>query len=107
MLDRLWTCRKEPGADAGDDSSFAGEEGPDAEETEPSEDECGIERERTLDEEILEIVDIIPVSMSSIMEELHRRGREVAVPVLMNRLLDMTGSGQILQSGAYYRRLAG
>ncbi len=61
----------------------------------------------SLDREILEIVDIIPVSMSSIMEELFRRGRDVSVPVLMNRLLELTGSGRIIQNGAYYRRLAG
>ncbi len=61
----------------------------------------------SLDREILEIVDIIPISMSSIMEELFRRGRDVSVPVLMNRLLELTGSGRIIQNGAYYRRLAG
>ncbi len=63
--------------------------------------------EITLDREILEIVDIIPISMSSIMEELYRRGREVSVPVLMNRLLELTGSGRIIQNGAYYRRIVG
>ncbi len=63
--------------------------------------------EISLDREILEIVDIIPISMSSIMEELFRRGRDVSVPVLMNRLLELTGSGRIIQNGAYYRRLAG
>ena len=75
------------------------------EDTEEPENESA--KEMTLDEEILDIVDIIPISMTSIMEELFKRGREVSVPVLMNRLLDLTGSGSIIQNGAYYRRLAG
>lgn len=62
-------------------------------------------QERTLDEEILDIIDIIPISMSSIMEELYRRGRNITIPTLMTELMDMTGSGKILQNGAYYRKL--
>ena len=61
-------------------------------------------REITLSEEIFDIIDIIPVSMSAILEELYRRGRNVSIPALMTELLDMAGSGKIIQNGAYYRK---
>ncbi len=91
VLDRIWVPRNKAQQDTADESSFVEEE----------------VHELTLDEEILEIVDIIPISMSSILEELDRRGKTVSVPELMNKLMDMTGNGLILQNGAYYRKLAG
>lgn len=60
----------------------------------------------SLEKLILEIVDIIPVSTSFIMDELYRRGVEIAVPMLITTLMDMISTGQIIQNGAYYRRLS-
>ena len=118
VLDRLWQCaggKDKLSAGANDvrkDNAPAGiSAAPRSEGVHP--DECAVEdyeieeREKSLDEEILDIVDIIPVSMTSIMEELYRRGKEIPIPLLMNRLMDLTGNGSIIQNGAYYRRLAG
>ena len=60
--------------------------------------------EPTIEDDILNIVDIIPVSTSYIMEELYKKGRNTSIPVLMTTLMDMTGSGLIAQNGAYYRK---
>ncbi len=60
--------------------------------------------EPTIEDDILNIVDIIPVSTSYIMEELYKKGRDTSIPVLMTTLMDMTGSGLIAQNGAYYRK---
>ncbi len=60
--------------------------------------------EPTIEDDILSIVDIIPVSTSYIMEELYKKGRDTSIPVLMTTLMDMTGSGLIAQNGAYYRK---
>ncbi len=103
VLDRLWHVKDMSSGPAG---------------YEKIRDECAVddtdpeiceehEKELSLDDEILDIVDIIPMSMTTIIEELSRRGRDVPVPVLMTRLMDLTGSGCIIQNGAYYRRLAG
>ena len=64
------------------------------------------EKEPTIEDDILSILDIIPVSTSQIMEELYRKGRNTSIPVLMSALMDMTGSGKIAQNGAYYRRVS-
>lgn len=68
--------------------------------------EMEVNRELTLEEKILEIVDVIPVSTSYIAEELLKRGENLSVPALMTVLMDMTGCGKIAQNGAYYRRIA-
>ena len=60
----------------------------------------------TLKDEILEILDIIPVSGSFILEELYKKGKEIPVPVLMSTLMELTYSGKIAQNGAYYRKIA-
>jgi DNA processing protein len=62
--------------------------------------------EPTMEDDILGIVDIIPVSTSFILEELYKKGRDTSVPVLMTTLMDMTCKGQIAQNGAYYRRIS-
>lgn len=97
VLDRLWKMKNiapvekdiipKSEEDTGDDAAASGQ------------------REKTLEETILEIIDIIPISMSAIMEELYRRGNNITIPALMTELMDMTGSGKIIQNGAYYRKL--
>ena len=64
------------------------------------------ERSMSLEEIILEILDIIPVSTSYIMDELYRKGVEITIPTLISTLMDMTSTGQIAQNGAYYRRIS-
>ena len=71
-----------------------------------SENELEVNKELTLEEKILEIVDIIPVSMSFIAQELFKKGENLSMPALMTTLMDMTGCGKIAQNGAYYRRIA-
>ena len=68
--------------------------------------EMEVNKELTLEEKILEIVDVIPVSTSYIAEELLKRGENLSVPALMTVLMDMTCCGKIAQNGAYYRRIA-
>ena len=63
-------------------------------------------KEPTIEDDILSILDIIPVSTSYIMEELYKKGRDATVPMVMSKLMDMTGSGKIAQNGAYYRRVS-
>ena len=60
----------------------------------------------SIEEEILEIVDIIPVSSSFILEELYKKGKEISVPRLLTVLMELTYSGKIAQNGAYYRKIA-
>ena len=60
----------------------------------------------SLEEIILETVDIIPVSTTYIMDELFRRGVEITVPKLIGTLMDMTSTGVIAQNGAYFRRIS-
>ena len=67
---------------------------------------AGTAPEPTIEDEILGIVDIIPVSTSFILEELYKKGRDITVPELLTKLMDMTGSGKIIQNGAYYRKTA-
>lgn len=60
----------------------------------------------SIEEEILGIVDIIPVSSSFILEELYKKGKEISVPQLLTTLMELTYSGKIAQNGAYYRKIA-
>jgi DNA processing protein len=62
--------------------------------------------EEKIEDQILSILDIIPVSASFIMEELYKAGREVSIPELMRILMDMSYNGLIVQNGAYYRKIA-
>ncbi len=71
-----------------------------------SDNELEVNKELTLEEKILEIVDIIPVSTSFIAEELFKRGENLSMPALLTTLMDMTCCGKIAQNGAYYRRIA-
>lgn len=62
--------------------------------------------EASLEEEILGIIDIIPVSSSFILEQLYKKGKEISVPQLLTTLMELTYSGKIAQNGAYYRKIA-
>ena len=59
---------------------------------------------RTLEEEILDTIDIIPISASNIMEKLFQRGISISIPELMSKLIDLTYNGSVAQEGVYYRR---
>lgn len=98
VLDRLWSMK-----------GSASDRGKEPETPENSlvegTDELTQAKELTLEDRILEVVDIIPVSTSFILEELYKKGCNVAVPVLLSTLMDMTCCGKIAQNGAYYRRI--
>ena len=64
------------------------------------------EKEATLQDDILGILDIIPVSTSYIMEELFKRGKNISIPMLLSELMDLTGSGKVAQNGSYYRKIS-
>ncbi|MCR5669771.1 MAG: hypothetical protein K6G10_02095, partial [Butyrivibrio sp.] len=92
---------KSPGHETAESTGFEDNPGNDADEL----DNVPIP-EPTIEDDILSIIDIIPVSTSYIMEELYKKGRDTSIPVLMTTLMDMTGSGLIAQNGAYYRRIS-
>ncbi|SCY08775.1 DNA-processing protein DprA [Butyrivibrio sp. INlla14] len=64
------------------------------------------EPEKTLDDEILDLIDIIPVSASNIIEGLNSRDIDISIPQLMTKLMDLTYKGLILQEGVYFRKKA-
>ncbi len=111
VLDRLWKITR-GSQGAGADSPEADGKKPEspngaAGET-PVDDEMSFpeDHEPTIEDDILSIVDIIPVSTSYIMEELYRKGRNTSIPMLMTTLMDMTCNGMIAQNGAYYRKIS-
>lgn len=63
-------------------------------------------KEPTLQDDILGILDIIPVSTSYILEELFKQGRNISIPMLLSELMDLTGSGKVAQNGSYYRKIS-
>lgn len=63
------------------------------------------EEQLTIEDQILETLDIIPTTASNILEELGKNGVDISIPELMMRLMDMTGNGRIIQEGAYYRKI--
>ena len=109
VLDRLWNMKREPG-----DCGETGKEPSKALKTQQGSNDDnrdfpevqGEERELTIEEEILEIMDIIPVSASFILEELYKKGKDISVPMLMTTLMELTYSRKIAQNGAYYRKIA-
>ena len=58
--------------------------------------------ERTLEDHILEILDVIPFSTAHIMEELEKRDVDVTVPTLLMTLTEMVYKGSVSQNGAYF-----
>ena len=59
-------------------------------------------RDLTLNEHILEILGVIPYSISYILEELEKKGVDVSVPTLLQTLTDMVYEGTAIQKGTYY-----
>ncbi len=104
VLDRIWSMRGRyedlEQTEASDEEQMASFDQCQEEEMEAEPKEIPIE------EEILEIVDIIPVSSSFILEELYKKGKEISVPRLLTVLMELTYSGKIAQNGAYYRKIA-
>ncbi|MBQ3794900.1 MAG: DNA-processing protein DprA [Butyrivibrio sp.] len=60
------------------------------------------DREPTLEDRILSVLDVIPYSTSQIMEELEKQGVEITVPMLLMSLTDMVYKGTVTQNGAYF-----
>ena len=60
------------------------------------------DREPTLEDRILSVLDVIPYSTSQIMEELEKQGVEITVPMLLMSLTDMVYKGTATQNGAYF-----
>lgn len=99
VLDRLWSIKGEAKPALPTEPVLKNQE-------KDTYDEMEVNKELTLEEKILEIVDIIPVSTSYIAEELFKKGESLSMPALMTTLMDMTCCGKIAQNGAYYRRIA-
>ena len=99
VLDRLWSIKGEAKPALSTEPVLKDQE-------KDTDDEMEVNKELTLEEKILEIVDIIPVSTSYIAEELFKKGESLSMPALMTTLMDMTCCGKIAQNGAYYRRIA-
>lgn len=57
-----------------------------------------------VEKEIMEILDVIPVSFSYIADKLSVAGMDISVPELLKILFDMCGRGFIIQKGSYYSR---
>ena len=62
------------------------------------------ESNRTIEDQILELVDIIPVSASQLLEGLNLRGIDITVPQLMGYLMELNYEGALIQDGTYYRK---
>ena len=60
------------------------------------------DKELTLNDHILEILGVIPYSISYILEELDKRGVDVTIPLLLQTLTDMVYEGSVAQKGTYY-----
>ena len=99
VLDRLWSIKGEAKPALSTEPVLKNPE-------KDTDDEMEVNKELTLEEKILEIVDIIPVSTSYIAEEFFKKGESLSMPALMTTLMDMTCCGKIAQNGAYYRRIA-
>ncbi len=95
VLDRLWDMKREVKTTMEIEIDKSCED-----------DEMTEGKELSMEEEILQILDVIPVSSSFILEELYKKGRDISVPVLLSVLMDMTCSGKIVQNGSYYRKIA-
>ncbi|WP_051200307.1 DNA-processing protein DprA [Butyrivibrio sp. FCS006] len=99
VLDRLWSIKGEAKPALPTEPVLKNQE-------KDTDDEMEVNKELTLEEKILEIVDIIPVSTSYIAEELFKKGENLSMPALITTLMDMTCCGKIAQNGAYYRKIA-
>lgn len=101
VLDRLWR-----GTDKPSEKSIVCVENCKKDQNNNEED-FGVEEQRSIEDEIVDVVDIIPVSASSIMERLYEKEITISVPELMGKLMDLTYKGLIIQDGVYYRKRMG
>ncbi len=90
VLDRLWGHHETSSSDQYEEEEIL--------------DPLDEEPEKTLEEEITDIIDIIPVSTSQIMEKLHQKEIDISIPMLMSNLMELTFKGEIIQDGVYYRK---
>ncbi len=58
----------------------------------------------SIEDLILEVVDVIPVSASHIMEMLYQKNIDISIPQLLSKLMDLIYQGAIVQESGYYRR---
>ncbi len=106
VLDRLWSMRGNFGEQDTNQTIEQDEEQLESFCQYQEEEMDALPKEIPIEQEILEIVDIIPVSSSFILEELYKKGKEISVPRLLTVLMELTYSGKIAQNGAYYRKIA-
>ena len=105
VLDRIWTMKGgHGGIDVNEASDARDKE--DSFDLQAEGEISAMQVEASLEEEILGIIDIIPVSSSFILEQLYKKGKEISVPQLLTTLMELTYSGKIAQNGAYYRKIA-
>ena len=52
----------------------------------------------------MDIIDVIPVSVSQILENLNSKEIELSIPQLMGHLMELNYKGKIIQEGVYYRK---
>lgn len=105
VLDRLW--RGTNGKRTKDNNTDEPEEKTLEKYRNNNEEDFGVEEQRSIEDEIVDVVDIIPVSTSSIMERLYEKEITISVPELMGKLMDLTYKGLIIQDGVYYRKRMG
>jgi DNA processing protein len=104
VLDRLWKTGDGNELKISDDDE---NETKDDKETDIDDETEDIKVEKTVEEEIFDSIDIIPISASTIMERLHSKDIDLSIPQLMSNLMELTFHGKIIQEGVYYRRKTG
>ena len=92
VLGRLWEIQK-------------GLEPPKKEKAEENEEQDSMRVfSKTVEDEIMDIIDVIPVSASQILENLNSKEIELSIPQLMSHLMELNYKGKIIQEGVYYRK---
>lgn len=109
VLDRLWraSANERDYAQTKDETKNIAPCEMDGEEKDNPEENPDLEEHRSIEDEIVDVVDIIPISASAIMERLYEKEITMSVPELMGKLMDMTYKGLIIQDGVYYRKRLG
>ena len=95
VLDRLWKT---------DACGFKAKMSDEKEKAEEEESKWDDDSQLSIEDEIEDSVDIIPVSASTIIEKLRAKGIEMSIPELMSSLMEMTYQRRIIQDGVYYRK---
>lgn len=92
VLGRLWEIQK-------------GLEPPKKEKAEENEEQDSMRVfSKTVEDEIMDIIDVIPVSASQILENINSKEIELSIPQLMSHLMELNYKGKIIQEGVYYRK---